>query len=130
MRTISQKAYSVVRQGPGGPPHQGTDPSTLCIASLYLQARPSKRPEVLSAIRQIMRCMRVAPACELCRFFTVADDENTFVLISEWSTHEALDDLLNSHAFLVLRGMRMLLQKDTELIVDEVSARKVLILDE
>jgi hypothetical protein len=46
------------------------------------------------------------------------------------STHEALDDLLNSHAFLVLRGMRMLLQKDTELIVDEVSARKVLILDE
>jgi quinol monooxygenase YgiN len=74
--------------------------------------------------------MRGSPACELCRFFAAADDENAFVLISEWSTREALEELLKSQEFLVLRGMRMLLQKDAELIVDEVAARQVLILDD
>jgi quinol monooxygenase YgiN len=103
--------------------------NTLYIASVFLRVRPSKRPEVLSAIRQLMRSMRGSPACEMCRFLGAADDENTFVLTSEWSTQEALDELLKSKEFQVLRGMRMLLQKDTELILDEVAARRVLNLD-
>jgi hypothetical protein len=43
--------------------------------------------------------------------------------VSEWSTHAALEKLLESQEFLVLRGMRMLLQKGAALIVDEVAAR-------
>ena len=104
--------------------------SSLHIASLFLKARPSKRPEVLSAIRQVVRSIRASPVCEACRFLADADDENTFVLTSEWSTHGALEDLLKSKEFLVLRGMRMLLQKDTELILDEVAVRRTLLLDD
>jgi quinol monooxygenase YgiN len=130
VRTISQRAYTVVRRsGPSLPPHQATNVNTLYIASVFLRVRPSKRPEVLSAIRQLMRSMRGSPACEMCRFLGSADDENTFVLTCEWSTQEALDELLKSKEFQVLRGMRMLLQKDTELILDEVAARRVLNLD-
>lgn len=100
------------------------------IATIVLQVRPSKRPEVLSAIRQIMRGLRTTPGCVVCRSLTEADDANTVMVVSEWSTEEALEELLNSEEFLVLRGMRMLLQKSTQLVVDEVIARTVMILDD
>jgi quinol monooxygenase YgiN len=119
----------VRESGLPSPLQHATNLSTLYIASVFLRARPSKRPEVLSAVRQVMRSMRASPECESCRLLAVADDENTFVLISEWSTQQALEELLKSREFLVLRGMRMLFQRDTEMIVDEVAARQVLLLD-
>ena len=101
----------------------------LYVATVVLQVRPSKRPEVLSAIRHVMRCMRMSPECVVCRSLTAADDADTLVLVSEWSTQAAFEDLLKSQEFLVLRGMRMLLQKDSQLVMDEVAARTVLVLD-
>jgi quinol monooxygenase YgiN len=85
---------------------------------------------VLSAIRQVMRGLRMTPGCLVCRSLTEADDVNTLILMSEWSTEEALEELLKSEEFLVLRGMRMLLQKSTQLVVDEVAARTVMVLDD
>ncbi len=109
---------------------EGTNSSMVLIATVVLQVRPSKRPEVLSAIGQVMRSMRMSPECVVCRSFSAAEDANTLVLVSEWSTRVALEDLLKSQEFLVLRGMRMLLQRDTQLVVDEVAARTVLVLDD
>jgi quinol monooxygenase YgiN len=100
------------------------------VATVVLHVRPSKRPEVLSAIRQVMRSMRTSPECLECRSLAATDDANTLALVSEWSTHEALDELLESDEFLVLKGMRMLLQKDPQLVVDEVARRRVLVLDD
>ena len=100
------------------------------IATIVLEVRPSKRPEVLSAIRQVMRGLRMTPGCVVCRSVTEADDANTVMVVSEWNTEDALEELLKSEEFLVLRGMRMLLQKSTQLVVDEVAARTVMILDD
>ncbi len=100
------------------------------VATIVLQVRPSKRPEVISAIRQIMRGLRMTPGCVVCRSLTEADDANTLMVVSEWSSEEALEELLKSEEFLVLRGMRMLLQKSTQLMVDEVAARTVMILED
>jgi quinol monooxygenase YgiN len=123
-RSIGQRAYSTIPEaGAGENDERRSDPTTLYIASVFLQVRPSKRPEVLSAMRQVIRIMRMSPECLVCRSYAGTDDENTLVLVSEWSTHAALENLLESQEFLVLRGMRMLLQKGAALIVDEVSAR-------
>jgi quinol monooxygenase YgiN len=100
------------------------------VATIVLQVRPSKRPEVISAIRQIMRGLRMTPGCVVCRSLTEADDANTLMVVSEWSSEEALEELLKSEEFLVLRGMRMLLQKSTQVMVDEVAARTVMILED
>jgi quinol monooxygenase YgiN len=100
------------------------------IATIVLQVRPTKRPEVLSAIRQVMRGLRMTPGCVVCHSLTEADDANTVMVVSEWSTEDALEELLKSEEFLVLRGMRMLLQKSAQLVVDEVAARTVMILDD
>ena len=100
------------------------------VATIVLQVRPSKRPEVISAIRQVMRGLRMTPGCVVCRSLTEADDANTLMVVSEWSSEEALEELLKSEEFLVLRGMRMLLQKSTQLVVDEVAARTVTILED
>jgi len=100
------------------------------VATIVLQVRPSKRPEVISAIRQVMRGLRTTPGCVVCRSLTEADDANTLMVVSEWSSEEALEELLKSEEFLVLRGMRMLLQKSTQLVVDEVAARTVMILED
>jgi quinol monooxygenase YgiN len=95
----------------------------LYIASIFLQVRPSKRPEVLSAMRQVIRSLRMSPECLVCRSYASTDDENTIVLVSEWSTQAGLEKLLESKEFLVVRGMRMLLQKGAALVVDRVAAR-------
>ncbi len=100
------------------------------VATIVLQVRPSKRLEVISAIRQVMRGLRMTPGCVVCRSLTEADDANTLMVVSEWSSEEALEELLKSEEFLVLRGMRMLLQKSTQLVVDKVAARTVMILED
>jgi len=101
----------------------------MFVAHVVLKVRPSKRPEALSAIRELMRGLRAWPNCESCRFFAAIDDDTSLVLVSEWNSRAALEKLLASQEFLVLRGMRMLLQRDPEVIVDEVGARKILVLD-
>ena len=100
------------------------------VATIVLQVRPSKRPEVISAIRQVMRGLRMSPGCVVCGSLTEADDDNTLMVVSEWNSEEALEELLKSEEFLVVRGMRMLLQKNTQLVVDEVAARTVMILED
>jgi quinol monooxygenase YgiN len=100
------------------------------VATVVLHVRPSKRPEVLSAIRQVIRSMRASPECVECRSLAATDDANALALVSEWRTHEALEELMKSHEFLVLKGMRMLLQTDAQLIVDEIATRAVLVLDD
>ena len=109
---------------------QKTDLSMIWVATVVLHVRPSKRPEVLSAIRQVMRSMRTSTECVECRSLAATDDANALTLVSEWRTHEALDELLKSQEFLVLKGMRMLLQTDAQLVVDEITARAVLVLDD
>ena len=104
--------------------------SMTYVATIVLQVRPSKRPEVISAIRQVMRGLRMTPGCVVCRSLTEADDDSTLMVVSEWNSEEALEELLKSEEFLVLRGMRMLLQKSTQLVVDEVAARTVMILED
>ena len=71
----------------------------------------------------------MSPECVMGMSLSAAG-RDTLVVVSEWSTRVALEDLLRSQEFLVLRGMRMLLQKDTQLVVDEVAARTVLVLDD
>jgi quinol monooxygenase YgiN len=101
----------------------------MYVASVLLRVRPSKRPETLSAIRQLMRSMRAWPQCAACRFLAAADDDNSLLLISEWKSRDALDQLLTSQEFQVLRGMRMLLQQDPQMIIDEVGSRRMVLLD-
>jgi quinol monooxygenase YgiN len=109
---------------------QGAGVSMTYIATIVLQVRPSKRLEVISTLGQVMRSLRMMPGCVMCRWLTEADDATTLMVVSEWSSEEALEELLKSEEILVLRGMRMLLQKSTQLVVDQVAARTVMILDD
>ncbi len=109
---------------------EGAGVSMTYIATIVLQVRPSKRLEVVSTLSQVMRGLRMTPGCTVCRSLTEADDANTLMVVSEWSSEEALEDLLKSEEFLVLRGMRMLLQKNAQLVVDKVAARTAMMLDD
>ena len=80
--------------------------SMTYVATIVLQVRPSKRPEVISAIRQVMRGLRMTPGCVVCRSLTEADDDSTLMVVSEWNSEEALEELLKSEEFRVLQGMR------------------------
>lgn len=46
-------------------------------------------------------------------------------MLTEWSTREAFDAFLASREFMVLQGMRMLLRKDPETVLDEVVGRAI-----
>jgi heme-degrading monooxygenase HmoA len=52
-----------------------------------------------------------------------ANDADALVLVSEWATRDALETFLTSREFTVLQGMRILLRKDPETVLDEVVGR-------
>ena len=98
----------------------------MFVASMSLRVRHNKRAEALSAFDQLMRQLRAWPGCLRCRLLADIDDDDALNLTSEWRTREALDELLSSPEFLVLQGMRMLLDREPQTVVDEVVVRATL----
>jgi quinol monooxygenase YgiN len=98
----------------------------MFVASMSLRVRHNKRSEALSAFDQLMRQMRAWPGCLRCQLLADIDDDDALNLTPEWRSREALEGLLSSQEFLVLQGMRMLLDREPQTVVDEVVARATL----
>lgn len=95
----------------------------MYVASVILSLRHNTRTEVLSAVDQLMRHLRSTPGSLGCRLLAEANDADALVLVSEWATRDALETFLTSREFTVLQGMRILLRKDPETVLDEVVGR-------
>lgn len=95
----------------------------MLLASIRFRVQPHKRGEVLSAIDETIRRMRVAAGCERSRLMTDTDDPNTFAVISEWQSPETADRFFNSHDFQIFKGIRILLRDEPLIVLDEVQSR-------
>ena len=93
------------------------------VAAVRLRVDQRKRGEALSAIEQLMKNLRGAPGCLTCRLVLDADDGTELTLISEWDERHDVDGFLSSCDFLVLKGMRILLRDDPQVVLDQVASR-------
>jgi quinol monooxygenase YgiN len=95
----------------------------MFIASLTFNVRPDKRVEFVSAVEDILERVRSRHGCLGCRLVSDCEDENIFVIMSEWDSRPFLDQYLASADFQILEGTRILLRDGPSLSIDEVLSR-------
>lgn len=100
----------------------------VLLASVGFRVQPHKRDEVLSAVDETVRRMRIAAGCARSRLMVDADDPNTFTMISEWQSVDTAQVFFSSRDFQVFKGMRILLRDEPVIVFDEVHTRVVRLL--
>jgi quinol monooxygenase YgiN len=96
----------------------------MLIASLMFDVRPDKRAEFVSAVGDILDTLRSSRGCLGCRLVSDCENENVFVMTSEWNDGTSLEQHLASSEFQILEGTRILLRDGPSLSVDEVLSRR------
>ena len=100
----------------------------MVVAWIRFRAQPHKRPEILSAIDEIVERMRHYDGCGRGRLLVDCDDANAFTVLSEWQSVEAANAFLESREFQLFRGIKMLLRGEPLVVLDEVQLRVTRIL--
>ena len=96
----------------------------MLIASLVFDVLPDKRAEFVSAVSQIVESLRSSQGCLSCRLVTDCENDNLFVMTSEWDGRTFLDRYLASPEYSILEGTRILLSDGPELSIDELLSRR------
>ena len=95
----------------------------MLLASISFRVQPFKRAEAHSAIDSLVQAMRAAPGCARSRVLNDSDDENLFMIASEWSDADAAEAFFGSREFQIFKGVRILMREDPFIILDDVRAR-------
>jgi quinol monooxygenase YgiN len=98
--------------------------AAMLIASLVFDVLPDKRAEFVSAVGEIVESLRSSQGCLACRLVTDCENDNLFVMTSEWDGRTFLDRYLSSAEFSILEGTRILLSDGPELSIDELLSRR------
>src|SRR5262245_19850184 len=72
--------------------------------------------------------MRSLPACERCRLFVDAEHPEAFTLLSEWNAASEAEAFFNSTDSEGLDSIRMLLEEEPVLVLDEIASRVTLMI--
>jgi|ERR1041385_2047138 quinol monooxygenase YgiN len=81
------------------------------ITTASITVRPENRKELCLTVASLLNPIRQEAGCKSYKFYGEAGDENSFLLMGEWQTREALNQHLESNNFAVLMGSIMLLAK-------------------
>jgi quinol monooxygenase YgiN len=68
-------------------------------ATTILVAPPSRRQEVLQALRATLGPTRVEPGCQSCRLYEDVEEEGKFALVEEWATRPDFERRLRSETY-------------------------------
>lgn len=82
---------------------------------------PEKRKEVLQTLLSLVKPSGREIGCLSYAIFRDIEDNNSFNLISEWSTREDLDRHIKSDRFGVMLGIRSLLREPPSIRIHKVS---------
>jgi quinol monooxygenase YgiN len=86
-----------------------------------LHSRSEKRTEITQTVRELVNQIGKNTKCRRVNSYRDIEDENTFILVKDWSTMHDLDEYLSSRLFKVLLGVHPLLEYPLEMkLVTEV----------
>lgn len=85
--------------------------SDVVVSTASISVRPENKKELCLTLASLLNPIRREPGCLGYRFYTEAGDENSFLLMGEWESREALNQHLESKNFAILMGSITLLAK-------------------
>ena len=71
----------------------------MVIVMFRIKVKPGKAVEAMSTIRSIVGMTEAQPACKSCRLYIDTGDVDTFLLLDEWDSQEALETQIRSSEF-------------------------------
>jgi quinol monooxygenase YgiN len=95
----------------------------MLLATIGFRAQPYKREEALSAADALVQRMRANADCARCRVLTDSEDQNAFVVASEWNDLSAAESFFNSREFQIFKGVRILMRDEPFIVLDDVRTR-------
>ena len=93
----------------------------MVIVFLTMVAIPEKQDEIMQTLIAMIDSMDKEKGCRQFQVFRDIMDAASFSSISEWETHEALSLYLQSDKFGVLLGMKSLVSRPLEILIQTVS---------
>lgn len=95
----------------------------MLIASISFRIQPHKRDEALSGVDALAERMRRSTGCTRSRVLCDTEDQNLFVVTSEWGDAHAAEAFFGSREFQIFKGMRILMREEPCIVLDDVRAR-------
>ena len=79
------------------------------VNATKIKVRPENRKELCLTISSLLNLIRDEPGCLEYKFYGESGNENSFLLVGEWRTPDALREHLDSNNFSILMGSILLL---------------------
>ena len=86
----------------------------MITITFKLHSRPEKRREIILTIKALANQICKGTKCRQVKIYQDTDNENTFLLVKEWSTENDLDEYLSSRLSKVLLGVHPILECPVE----------------
>ena len=92
----------------------------MVIIFVRIEVRPEKRKELSQTLLSIVEQVRKEGGCLRSGSYQNFENENDFLVVSEWATQKDSHDHLRSEIFTVLRGTECLMQRPPEIVIHTV----------
>ena len=93
----------------------------MLIYQLRIEVKPYKPDEFVNSMRSFSKINRKQKGCLGYSVYRDSEKENTYRVIGEWKTHQAMDEHFQTHEFKLLIGAARVLGKTFEMNIAEVS---------
>jgi quinol monooxygenase YgiN len=95
----------------------------MLLATISFRVQPHKRAEALCAVDSLVQRMRMVHGCARSRILADTEDQNLFMLASEWNDAAAAEAFLSSREFQIFKGVRILMRDEPFIVLDDVRTR-------
>lgn len=87
----------------------------MLTTTIKLKSRPEKRKEIAQTVAELVRQIVKNTKCRKVNTYRNSCDEDTFIVVKEWSSQHDWDDYMSSRLYSVLLGVDSLLAYPLEI---------------
>ncbi len=93
----------------------------MLIYQLKIDIKPYKPDEFINSMSSLLRSIRKEKGCLDFNVYQDSDKENTYIVVGEWKTRQAMEKHFQTHEFELIIGVARVLGETFEMNIAEVS---------
>ena len=93
----------------------------MLIYQLKIEIKPSKADEFIDSMSSLLRSIRKEKGCLDFSVYRNSERENTFIVVGEWKTQQAMEKHFKTHEFELLIGAARVLGETYAMNIAQVT---------